>query len=62
MRVRLAPFSAILAILAALVLLGMFLEGFAMMVPEIAMRPGRNTVEVFEVTGRGTALRLLARN
>ena len=37
-------------------------ESFAMMVPEIAMRPGRNTVEVFEVTGRGTALRLLARN
>jgi hypothetical protein len=37
-------------------------ESFAVMVPEIAMRPGRNVVEVFEVSGRGTSLRLLARN
>ncbi len=37
-------------------------ESYAMMVPEIAMRSGRNTVEVFEVTGRGSSLRLLARN
>lgn len=37
-------------------------ESFAVMVPEVSMRPGRNTVEVFEVTGRGTGLRLIGRN
>lgn len=36
-------------------------ESFAVMVPEIAMRPGRNRVEVFEVTGRGRSLRLIGR-
>ena len=37
-------------------------EGYAMMVPESAMRPGRNVVEVFEVSNRGRSLRLIARN
>ncbi len=37
-------------------------ESFAVMVPEIAMRPGQNSVEVFEVSGRGTSLRLIGRN
>ena len=37
-------------------------ESYAIMVPEIAMRPGRNNVEVFEVTGRSLGLRLIARN
>ena len=37
-------------------------ESYAMMVPEESMRPGRNVVEVFEVTNRGRGLRLIARN
>ena len=37
-------------------------ESYAMMVPEPAMRPGRNLVEVFEVTNRGRSLRLIGRN
>ena len=37
-------------------------ESFAVMVPEVAMRPGRNSVEVFEVSGGGRSLRLIARN
>ena len=37
-------------------------EGFAMNVPEVAMRPGRNHVEVFAVTGRGRALRLIGQD
>lgn len=37
-------------------------ESFAVMVPEIAMRPGRNLVEVHEVSARGTRLQLLGRN
>lgn len=36
-------------------------ESFAVMVPEIALRPGRNVVEVFEVSQRGASLRLLGR-
>lgn len=37
-------------------------EGFAVMVPETAMRPGGNLVQVFEVSKRGTSLRLIGRN
>ena len=37
-------------------------ESYAMMVPEPAMRPGLNVVEVFEVSDRGRSLRLIARN
>ena len=37
-------------------------ESYAMMVPEAAMRPGRNLVEVFEVSNRGRNLRIIARN
>ena len=37
-------------------------ESFAVMVPEVSMRPGQNTVEVFEVSGRGASLRLIGRN
>jgi hypothetical protein len=33
-----------------------------MMVPEPAMRPGLNVVEVYEVSNRGRSLRLIARN
>lgn len=36
-------------------------EGYAVMVPEAAMKPGRNSVEVFEVTRGGAALRLIGR-
>ncbi len=36
-------------------------ESYALMVPELALRPGRNTVELFEVTGKGTKLQLIAR-
>jgi Sulfatase len=35
-------------------------ESFAVMVPERAIRPGRNRVEVFEIVGDGRALRPLA--
>ncbi len=37
-------------------------ESYAMMVPETAMRPGANSVEVFEVSNRGRSLRLIGRN
>ncbi|MDQ4048649.1 MAG: sulfatase-like hydrolase/transferase, partial [Actinomycetota bacterium] len=37
-------------------------ESYAMMVPEPAMRPGRNSVEVFEVSNRGRSLRLIGHN
>ena len=37
-------------------------ESYAMMVPEVAMRPGRNSVEVYEVSNGGASLRLIARN
>jgi hypothetical protein len=36
-------------------------EDYAMMVPELALHPGRNTVGLYEVTGKGTRLRLIAR-
>jgi hypothetical protein len=36
-------------------------EDYAMMVPELALRPGRNTVALYEVTSKGTKLRLIAR-
>ena len=36
-------------------------EDYAMMVPELSLRPGRNTVDLYEVTGRGSKLRLIAR-
>jgi hypothetical protein len=36
-------------------------ESFAVMVPELAMRPGSNTVEVFEVLRGGARLRLIGR-
>lgn len=36
-------------------------ESYAIMVPELAMRPGPNTVELFEVTSKGTKLQLIAR-
>jgi hypothetical protein len=36
-------------------------EDYAMMVPELSLRPGRNTVALYEVTGRGKKLRLVAR-
>lgn len=34
-------------------------ESFAVMVPESALRPGRNAVEVLEVTDGGRSLRRL---
>jgi len=37
-------------------------ESFAVMVPEIAIRPGPNSVEVFEVPKGGTSLRLIGRS
>ena len=36
-------------------------ESYAMMVPETALRPGRNTVELFAVTAKGTRLQLISR-
>ena len=36
-------------------------ESYAIMVPELALRPGRNIVELFEVTGKGTKLQLISR-
>ncbi len=36
-------------------------ESYALMVPETALRPGKNTVELFEVTARGTKLQLIGR-
>lgn len=36
-------------------------ESHAVMVPELALQPGRNTVELFEVTAKGTKLRLISR-
>jgi Sulfatase len=36
-------------------------EDYAMMVPELALRPGRNVVDLYEVTGKGTKLQLIAR-
>jgi len=36
-------------------------ESYAVMVPELALRPGRNTVELFDVTAKGTKLRLISR-
>ncbi len=37
-------------------------ESYAMAVPEPAMRPGLNVVEVFEASNRGRSLRLIGRN
>ena len=37
-------------------------ESFAAMVPERAIRPGRNLVELFEVVGGGKSLRPLGSN
>ncbi len=34
-------------------------ESYALMVPEVALKPGRNTVELYEVTGKGSRLRLI---
>jgi hypothetical protein len=34
-------------------------ESFALLVPERSMRPGRNVVELFEIVGGGSSLRLL---
>ena len=31
------------------------------MVPEAALKPGRNTVELYEVTAKGTKLQLIGR-
>lgn len=36
-------------------------ESYALMVPEAALKPGRNTVELFEVTAKGTKLQLIGR-
>jgi hypothetical protein len=36
-------------------------EDYALMVPELSLLPGRNTVELYEVTGKGTKLQLIAR-
>jgi hypothetical protein len=36
-------------------------ESYAMMVPEVALQPGRNTVELFEVSSKGSKLRLIGR-
>lgn len=36
-------------------------EGFAVMVPPASLHPGRNTVEVYEVSGRGASVRLIGR-
>lgn len=36
-------------------------ESYALMVPEVALKPGRNTVELFEVTGKGTKLQLIGK-
>ncbi|MGI8750232.1 MAG: hypothetical protein ACR2J6_06760, partial [Thermoleophilaceae bacterium] len=36
-------------------------ESYAIMVPELALHPGRNTVELFEVTSKGAKLRLISR-
>lgn len=36
-------------------------ESYAIMVPEVALHPGRNTVELYEVTGKGKKLQLIAR-
>ncbi len=36
-------------------------ESYALMVPELALRPGRNTVELYEVTAKGTKLQLIGR-
>ena len=34
-------------------------ESYALMVPESALKPGRNTVELYEVTDKGTKLQLI---
>jgi hypothetical protein len=36
-------------------------ESYALMVPEAALHAGRNSVELFEVTGKGTKLRLIGK-
>ena len=36
-------------------------ESYALMVPEAALKPGRNTVELYEVTAKGTKLQLIGR-
>ena len=36
-------------------------ESYALMVPESALKPGRNTVELFEVTDKGTKLQLIGK-
>jgi len=36
-------------------------ESYALMVPEVALKPGGNTVELYEVTGNGSRLQLIGR-
>ena len=36
-------------------------ESYALMVPEVALKAGRNTVELFEVTAKGTKLQLIGK-
>jgi len=36
-------------------------ESYALMVPESALKPGRNSVELFEVTDKGTKLQLIGK-